>query len=75
MALMAALSIGLSGQGTGTFVADWTFKGSALTGMQQVGNATWRAENGEIIGTPTSSRRRLAAARQGLSGRAGRRVV
>src|SRR5699024_4976658 len=33
---------------------DWTFKGSALTGMQQVGQATWRAENGEIIATPTS---------------------
>jgi hypothetical protein len=50
----AALSIGLSGQGTANFVPDWTFKGSALTGMQQVGQATWRAENGEIIGTPTS---------------------
>jgi hypothetical protein len=50
----AALSIDLGGQVTKTFVPDWTFKGSALTGMQQVGHATWRAENGEIIGTPTS---------------------
>src|SRR5688500_8604437 len=49
----AALSIGLSGQAPATFVPDWTFKGSALTGTQQVGQATWRAENGEIIGTPT----------------------
>jgi hypothetical protein len=54
MASVAAMSSGLSGQATRTFVPDWTFKGSALTGMQQVGQATWRAENGEIIATPTS---------------------
>src|SRR5678815_5849064 len=41
--------------GPATFVPDWTFKGSALTGTQQVGQATWRAENGEIVGTPTSA--------------------
>jgi hypothetical protein len=51
---VAALSIGLSGQLPGTFAPDWTFKGSALAGMQQVGQATWRAENGEIIGMPSS---------------------
>ena len=50
----SVVSVGLSGQAPATFVPDWTFKGSALTGMQQVGSATWRAENGEIIGTPTS---------------------
>ena len=48
------LWIGVSAQGPVTFAPDWTFKGSALTGMQQVGQAKWRAENGEIIGTPTS---------------------
>jgi hypothetical protein len=53
MAAVAAVSIGLSGQAARTFAPDWTFKGSALTGTQQVGQATWRAENGEIIGTPT----------------------
>jgi hypothetical protein len=53
MAAVAAVSIGLSGQAPRTFVPDWTFKGSALSGTQQVGQATWRAENGEIIGTPT----------------------
>jgi hypothetical protein len=35
------------------FVPDWTFTGSALTGWQPIGDATWQAENGEIIGTPT----------------------
>ena len=47
------MSIGLSGQSARTFIPDWTFKGSALTGTQQMGQATWRAENGEIIGTPS----------------------
>jgi Domain of Unknown Function (DUF1080)/FG-GAP-like repeat/FG-GAP repeat len=39
----------------GTFVPDWTFKGSALTGTDQIGQAAWRAENGEIVGTPKSA--------------------
>jgi 3-keto-disaccharide hydrolase/VCBS repeat protein/FG-GAP repeat protein len=38
-----------------TFVPDWTFKGSALTGTEQIGQAKWSAENGEIVGTPTSA--------------------
>jgi len=41
--------------GPATFAPDWTFKGSALTGTEQVGQATWRAENGEIVATPTSA--------------------
>src|SRR5689334_22753669 len=38
-----------------TFVPDWTFTGSTLSSMRPVGQATWRAENGEIVGTPTSA--------------------
>jgi hypothetical protein len=34
------------------FVPDVIFKGSSLTGWHTLGPATWRAENGEIIGTP-----------------------
>ena len=34
------------------FVADWTFKGSSLASFRTLGDATWRAENGEIVGTP-----------------------
>ena len=50
------LSTSLGGQTAapslpGTFVPDWTFKGSSLTGTDQIGQAKWRAENGEIIGT------------------------
>src|SRR5271165_2501059 len=37
------------------FQADWTFRGSALTGMSQLGDAAWSAENGEIVGRPTTA--------------------
>jgi hypothetical protein len=33
------------------FIPDWTFKGSALTDWQPLGQADWRAENGEIVAT------------------------
>ena len=36
------------------FVPDWTFKGSVLGQWKTLGAATWRAENGEIVGTPKS---------------------
>jgi len=35
-----------------TFHPDATFKGSALTGWHTFGNADWRAQDGEIVGTP-----------------------
>ncbi len=34
------------------FVPDATFHGSSLTGWHPLGHAKWRAENGEIVGTP-----------------------
>ena len=34
------------------FAPDATFTGSSLTGWRVLGQADWRAENGEIIGTP-----------------------
>jgi len=37
-----------------TFVPDWTFKGSALTGWKSLGQASWKATNGELVGTPSS---------------------
>jgi hypothetical protein len=39
----------------GNFVADWSFKGATLDGWQPLGQADWRAENGEIIGTPRAA--------------------
>ena len=41
----------LSGIGP-SFHPDTAFKGSALTGWHTLGEATWRAQNGEITGTP-----------------------
>ena len=35
-----------------TFRPDVVFKGSALTGWTPLGEADWRAQNGEIVGTP-----------------------
>jgi hypothetical protein len=40
------------------FVPDWTFKGSSLGAWRRLGAAEWRAENGEIVGTPS---RQMAA--------------
>src|SRR5258708_38955185 len=34
------------------FIPDVTFNGSALTGWHQLGQADWRADHGEIVGTP-----------------------
>src|SRR5688500_15726476 len=48
VALLAALLYAASPN----FIPDVTFKGSALTGWHKLGQADWRAENGEIIGTP-----------------------
>ena len=35
-----------------TFRPDVVFRGSALTGWTPLGDADWKAQNGEIIGTP-----------------------
>ena|SRR5690348_7678050 len=35
----------------GDFKPDWTFSGSNLNGWTTVGDATWKAANGDIIGT------------------------
>ena len=37
------------------FVPDWTFQGSTLKGWHVLGQAEWRAEKGELIGTPKSA--------------------
>src|SRR6478736_3807248 len=38
----------------GTFVPDWTFKGSTLDGWLAVGEASWKAADGVLVGTPKS---------------------
>ncbi|MBW3628638.1 MAG: VCBS repeat-containing protein, partial [Gemmatimonadetes bacterium] len=42
-----------SGQSVaGDFVPSYTFRGSQLTGWTPLGQASWRADNGEIVGVP-----------------------
>ena len=38
----------------GTFVPDWTFKGSTLEGWHPLGQAEWKAADGVLLGTPKS---------------------
>ena len=39
---------------THDFTPDYVFRGSSLTGWHTIGQANWRAENGEITATPQS---------------------
>src|SRR5262245_12507577 len=49
--LCSALVWSLNAAGP-TFRPDVVFKGSTLTGWAPLGDAEWKAQNGEIIGTP-----------------------
>ena len=51
---LAASMTPLSGS-HGNFIPDWTFKGATLDAWKPLGQADWRAENGEIVGTPRSA--------------------
>jgi hypothetical protein len=55
-AMTALLLVSLSPyvEANRNFVADWTFHGSSISNFRTVGDADWRAENGEIIGVPRS---------------------
>jgi hypothetical protein len=44
-----------SAQANKNFMPDSTFKGSSLGKWRTVGGAEWRAENGEIVGTPKTA--------------------
>jgi hypothetical protein len=50
---MACVSVG---HGAATnFMPDVVFTGSSLASWRPIGQSTWRAENGEIVGTPTAA--------------------
>src|SRR5688572_6985960 len=38
-----------------SFVPDWTFKGSTLAGWRVLGQADWKATNGELVGVSKSA--------------------
>src|SRR5262245_13169718 len=51
---VGAFVLGLSAQGTqnpAEFAPDGAVKGSTLSGWKAVGDADWRAQNGELVGT------------------------
>jgi hypothetical protein len=48
--VISALVLSMDAAGP-TFRPDVVFRGSALTGWTPLGDADWRAQNGEIIGT------------------------
>jgi len=48
----ALIAVGMYASGPREFRPDTTFKGSALTGWRQIGQAQWKAANGEIVATP-----------------------
>ena len=57
--IAAALAAAASGSiiihgASKNFAPDAVFAGSSLNGWQSIGKASWRAENGEIVGTPTA---------------------
>jgi hypothetical protein len=51
-AIVFAAFTGLPSAASKNFVPDVVFKGSSLTAWRTIGQADWRAQNGEIIGTP-----------------------
>jgi Domain of Unknown Function (DUF1080)/FG-GAP-like repeat len=53
-ALVVALLASRAGANK-NFSPDWTFKGSSLGSWKILGDAAWRAENGEIVGTPKAA--------------------
>ena len=55
LAAFAAVAAAFASVGHGAsknFAPDVVFTGSNLTSWRQIGQSSWRAENGEIIGTP-----------------------
>jgi hypothetical protein len=52
-AAVMLVTLGVGAQNPPDFQADGRFTGSSLTGWRVVGPATWKAENGELIGRAT----------------------
>ncbi len=58
LAAVAALAAAFVSPGHGAstnFAPDVVFTGSSLASWRPIGQSTWRAENGEIVGTPSAA--------------------
>jgi hypothetical protein len=51
---MALAALGSPSASSKNFVPDFVFTGSSLAGWRPLGQATWRAQDGEIVGTPAA---------------------
>ena len=55
VAFVAAAFASVGHGASKNFAPDVVFTGSTLTGWRPIGQSNWRAENGEIIGTPSAA--------------------
>ncbi len=53
--LVTAAFVSMMQAASKNFTPDVVFSGSNISAWRSVGQATWRAENGEVIGTPTAA--------------------
>src|SRR3954447_8482733 len=53
-AIAAVIVAAAFGAAPSAFVPDTVFKAASLSGWHTLGQADWRVENGEIVGTPKS---------------------
>jgi hypothetical protein len=53
--VLAVTALSLQAADPPDFKADVVFAGSSLTGWQPLGEASWQAQNGEIVGRPSSA--------------------
>ncbi len=54
MTLLCAAATEHASHANRNFVPDWTFAGSSLSDTEQLGAASWTAQNGEVTATPSS---------------------
>ena len=55
VAVLTGAFVSITHGASKNFVPDVVFSGSSLSGWQPIGESSWRAENGEIVGTPKSA--------------------
>ena len=52
--VLCTAAFGRASHANKNFVPDWAFTGSSLSDTEQLGNARWTAQNGEVIAIPSS---------------------
>jgi hypothetical protein len=55
IAILLVTALERGSQANRNFVPDWTFTGSSLAEAEQIGDAKWTAQNGEVTGIPSTA--------------------